>query len=455
MDDVFRTIEEESPAAVEALARLVRVPSVSAEGRGMLEAADCVEEQLRSLGAVTRRLGSPPVILGSINGSTGKRLLFYNHYDVQPVDPVAEWSGDPFELRREEGKLYGRGTADNKGDFVARIAAVRALQGARGGLPMGVTFVVEGDEEIGSPQLGGVVEDCGGELRAAGCIWESGNQTPTGAPVVTLGVKGLCYVQLECRGARRDLHSSQGTYIPNPAWRLVWALAGLKDLQERITIPGFADDIRGLTPAEREVLERIPTDDDSLLEELGIDGFLLGLRGTGRLLRHCGEPAANICGLSAGYTGPGLKTVLPATASAKLGFRLVPDQDPRDIVSKLERHLASTGFGDISVRLLSSEKPFRTSLDEPLARVAAETAREVYGCEPAINPSTGGTGPMDTLCGALDMPAVSVGVGYPFSGEHGPDEHIRARDFLAGTRHIALLVDRFAARLALADNLIG
>jgi acetylornithine deacetylase/succinyl-diaminopimelate desuccinylase-like protein len=452
MEDVFRHIEEHQQEAIDDLIRLCRMPSVSAEGRAIEETAKLVSEMLESLGFRTRiipKAGGHPVVYGELAGaSKEKTLLFYNHYDVQPAEPLDLWSSPPFEPVLRDDKFYARGACDNKGNIAARLAVIRAFQAVRGQVPLSLKFCIEGDEEIGSPGIEPFVEEQRQLLAADACLWEGGNVNWQGQPQITLGVKGLLYLELEAHGANRDAHSSYATVLPNPAWRLLWALATLKDSQENILIDGFYDRVRPASPQERAAVEAMPAEEAHRARSLGLDGFLKGVRGLDYRLRHLFEPTCNIAGLSSGYEGPGAKTVLPSQAVAKVDFRLVPDQDPEDVVEKLQRHLHQKGYGDVGVRRLAAERPARTPIDHPFVGLVCEAARQVYGQEPVLIPSMGGTGPLYPFVKTLSLPTADCGIGYPESRFHAPDENIRLADLLRSAKHIAAVLERFATEQA-------
>lgn len=451
MRDVWEHVERQVQQYVEELARLVRQPSIAAQGVGLEECAELVAVMLREAGAQVRVLrlpGAAPLVYGEFPGRSPKTVLVYEHYDVQPPEPLEEWESDPFEPEVREGRIYGRGVADTKGNLVARLCAVRALRQVRGELPVTVKFLVEGEEEIGSPNLRRYAEAYPDLFRADGCLWESGGKDHQDVPNLYVGVKGICYVELVAEGANRDLHSSMATIVPNPAWRMVWALATLKDASERVLIEGFYDDVEEPGPREMEWLHRIAAtrDDTALLQDLGLERFLLGLSGVELLKRHLYQPTCTICGLVAGYHGEGSKTVLPKVARAKLDFRLVPRQRAQDILDKLGAHLARHGFDDLKVIPMGLEDPARTPPDSEIVRVVAEAARQVYGKEPVIYPMMAATGPMDVVCARFGTPAVGTGVGYPGTNVHAPNENIRLRDYIDGIKHIALVLERFAGR---------
>jgi acetylornithine deacetylase/succinyl-diaminopimelate desuccinylase-like protein len=448
MQDVFRHIEKHRDEAVEQLVRLISMPSVSAQGSAIRETARAVQSMLEELGfeaEVVPKWGGNAVVLGQLAGASAKTILFYNHYDVQPAEPLDLWSSPPFEAAIRDGKIYGRGVSDNKGNIIARLAAIRALVAVRGRVPVNIKFCIEGDEEIGSPAIEPFVEKYADRLAADACIWEGSDVNWQGQLKITLGVKGILYVDLLAKGASHDAHSSYATVVPNPAWRLVWALASLKDADENILIDGFYDSVRPATAPERAAVEAMPSEEEHTAESFGLTGFVKGVRGLEYRLRHILEPICNIDGLSAGYEGGGPKTVIPCQASAKVDFRLVPDQTPDEILDKLRRHLDARGFADIEVRRLSAERPARTAIDDPFVEVVRETARQVYPAEPLVSPSMAGTGPLYPFVVTLGLPTADCGVGYPDSRIHAPDENIRLADFVRGAQHVAVILERFAA----------
>ena len=447
MQDIFDYIDQHATECVERLRALCRQPSIAAQNVGMAETAEMVVALLKQIGAEGQVLPTAgfPVVYGALPGASLKALSFYDHYDVQPPEPLELWHSEPFAAEVRDGRIWARGVADNKGNLVARICAVEAFQNVRGELPLNVKFIVEGEEEIGSPNLPAFAEAHAGLLAADGCIWEAGYKDTQGRPEIYLGVKGILYVELRTSGANIDLHSSWASVVPNPVWRLIWALNSLKDSAERILIPGFYDPVREPTPAELEALERMGFDEAGQLTQLDLPQVLGGLRGAPLLVKHIFQPTCNVCGISGGYEGPGSKTVLPNRAMAKLDFRLVPDQDPHQVYEQLRGHLDAQGFGDIEIEVLGPEYPARTAMDDPLVDVVVETARDVYGVEPVVYPLTPGTGPMFELCQKFGIPAVSTGVGNAESNNHAPNENIVIEDFIQGIKHIAKIMASFGA----------
>ncbi|MBI4301966.1 MAG: M20/M25/M40 family metallo-hydrolase [Chloroflexi bacterium] len=447
MKKIFDYIDNHFSETVADLIRLCSQPGISAQGIGVEESARLVTAMLQESGIATQVLlppgGNCPLVYGELAGDSPNTLLFYNHYDVQPPEPLELWTSPPFEPALYNGHLRARGAADNKGNIIARLAAIKALLAIKGSLPVTIKFCIEGDEEIGSPHLAAFVREHRPLLRADGCLWEGAGVNWQGQPTLVLGLKGILYVELEAQGASRDVHSSLATIVPNPAWQLVWALNTLKDPQDNILIEGFYDDVRPPTSAEVDAARSLPSEEAELQQSLGLNRFVNGLTGTALTLHHLFQPTVNICGLYAGYIGEGSKTVLPAVAKAKLDFRLVPQQRPEDILSKLRRHLDKHGFTDIALsQAVEGEEPARTPLDAPLVQMVKEAARQVYPMEPVIFPTMVASGPMACFTQTLGIPTVGIGVEYPDCRMHAPDENIRLADLALGVKHLAALMER-------------
>jgi len=442
---IDRHVAQHLEGWLEELKLLCRQPSVSARHEGVVECAALVAERLRSRGfqaeAVPNGAGHP-VVLGA-GGQGPKTLLFYNHYDVQPPEPLELWESPPFEPALRDGCLFARGAKDDKGELVARLAALDTLQAVTGSLPCRVSFLVEGEEEIGSPNLPAFVEKYQDQLRTDGAIWEEGGVDEDGSPLVSLGARGLLYVELSLHSISRDGHSGGANLLPNAAWRLIWAIASLKGPDEKIRIPGFYDRVRPPTQRQEAMVDALPSPEKSVKEQFGLDSLLLGV--SGRDVRRAPFlPTCNVAGFGSGYQGEGSKTIVPARALAKLDFRLVPDQDPLDVLEKLRAHLARQGFGDVGIEVLGAERPGMVDPDAPLVRLAMETGQEVYGKPARLIPLNGGTTPM-YLFTEKGVPVVAPGVGFHNANRaHSPNEFVRVADFERAVRHLARLVLRFA-----------
>lgn len=446
MREIIAYVEDHRQETIARLQAFCRQPSIAAQGLGMAEMAEMVGRTVQELGGQAELVPTAgyPVVLGRFEGAGPKTLMFYNHYDVQPPDPLDQWESPPFAAEIRDGQLYARGVADNKGNLVARLAAVEAWLAVRGKLPLNVLFVAEGEEEIGSPNLGRFAQENRAKLQADGCIWEAGYKNSRGRLEIALGAKGILAVDLRLRTLGRDLHSANAAVAGSPAWQLLWALNSLKGPDEQIRIPGFYDDVRLPDERDRAMLTAWDFDEAGELAEFGAEHFLLGLTGEALKERFLFQPTCNICGFHSGYGGPGVKTVLPAEATAKLDFRLVPDQDPYDILAKLHRYLDAGGFAEIEIEVESPEFPARTNPDDPLVGAVVAAARRVYGTDPAVTPMMAGTGPMYELCQRWGLPAVGSGVGWVSSRSHSPNENIRLDDLVEGIKHIACLLEEFS-----------
>jgi acetylornithine deacetylase/succinyl-diaminopimelate desuccinylase-like protein len=444
---VDRYIEEHLNDSLAELSRLCAQPSVSAQMLGIHECAGLVADMLRRRGFRVEIIatGGSPVVYGEADGDSAKTLLFYNHYDVQPPEPLELWTTPPFQPAIRDGKMYARGVSDDKGHIQCRLAALDALKAVRGSYPCRIKFVIEGEEETSSVHLEEFVIHNAEKLKAEACVWEFGGVNHEGRPVEHLGLRGICYVELRVKTGTLDAHSGLGGSIfPNAAWRLVWALNTLKDRDERIRIPGFYDNVKPPSAQDLELIANLPDDSQDLINRYGLKGFLKGMTGGPALRREeVFVPTCTICGLTSGYQGPGSKTVLPAEASAKVDFRLVPDQRPQEILEKLRQHLDAEGFPDVEVNYLGGEAPGRTDLNDPFVALTVDAAREAYSSEPVVAPMVGGSGPNFVFLDTLKVPIVTAGVGYPGSQAHAPNENMVIENFVQGVKHTARIVEKF------------
>ena len=444
---VDRYLEDHLNQSIEELSRLCAQPSVAAQNLGLREAAQMVAEMLLRRGFAVQIIetGGAPVVFGERRGKSDKTLLFYNHYDVQPAEPLELWHTPPFEPSLRDGHLYARGVSDDKGHLVSRLFAIDALLDEDGELPCNVKFVVEGEEEISSVHLPGFVHDHRALLAADACVWEFGGVDHREVPMQYLGLRGICYVELSVETANQDVHSGLGGSIfPNAAWRLVWALNTLKGPDERIRIPNYYDDVVPPTARDRELMDALPEVAGEYKQRYGLDHFLKGLTGGAEMrIAEVFEPTCTICGLTSGYQGAGSKTVLPARASAKVDFRLVPNQTPERTLELLRAHLDAEGFSDVQINFLGGEAPARTDPDHPFVKLVVDSAADIYGAPMEMVPMIGGSGPNHAFVEYLKVPVVTAGIGHPGSGAHAPNENIRLDLYVKGARHIARILKEF------------
>ena len=447
-DMIDSYLEKNLDRSIAELSRLVAQPSVGAQNLGMKECAALVGEMLKARGFDVRIMDTQgaPVVYGERKGRSDKTLLIYNHYDVQPPEPLELWETPPFEPSLRNGKLYGRGVSDDKGHIVSRLHAIDALLDAGGELPCTIKFIIEGEEETASVNLYKFVVDNQALLKSDACMWEFGGVDHTNTPVQYLGLRGICYVELSIDLLSTDVHSGLGGSIfPNAAWRLVWALNTLKGLDERILIPGFYDNIKKPTARDVELLSALDDPTEDYKSRYGVPYFIKGLTGGVELkVEEIFSPTCTICGLTSGYQGPGSKTVLPARASAKVDFRLIPDQDPADILRKLRAHLDAQGFTDVQITDLGGDAPARTDPDDPFVQLVARLAEEVYKMPMKLIPMSGGSGPNHPFVHVLGLPVATAGLGYPDTKAHAPNENIRVDLYLKHARHMARLITEFA-----------
>jgi acetylornithine deacetylase/succinyl-diaminopimelate desuccinylase-like protein len=442
-------LETHLDQSLDELSALVAQPSVAAQNLGMEPCARLVAQMLERRGFAVEMLptGGAPAVYAERAGKSERTLLIYNHYDVQPAEPLELWTSPPFEPARRDGKLFGRGVSDDKGHLVSRLHAIDALLEARGNLPCRVKFLIEGEEEIGSVHLPALIHRERARLAADACLWEFGSVDHREVPMLFAGLRGICYVQLSVKTANLDIHSGLGGSIfHNAAWRLTWALASIKGPDERIRIPGYYDSVRRPTARDLELMAAIPDLAGEYRRRYGLTSFLRGTAGGAELhAQEVFEPTCTICGLTSGYQGPGSKTVLPALASAKVDFRLVPDQTPEEVVRGLRAHLDAGGFGDVEIELLGGEPAGRTDPDDPFIALVARTAEPVYGMPMQVVPMIGGSGPNHAFIHELGVPVACAGIGHPDTRAHAPDENLRIDLYLKHSRHVVRLMEAFGA----------
>jgi acetylornithine deacetylase/succinyl-diaminopimelate desuccinylase-like protein len=453
--EIERHVRANLPRYVEALRDLCRWPSISAENRQLPDTAAAVREIFGRFGIAADVLPTTPegapTVLARLPGTSQRRLLLYNHYDVQPVDPLDQWTTPPFEPTERDGRLFARGVADDKGDFLVRLAAVDALRAVGGDLPLPITFILDGQEEIDGPAIGDFMAANADLLACDLAFGEAGHVGPDGRPEIILGVKGILYVELEARGPAYgpvvDAHSSAAPVVENPAWVLVRALSTLRDPDTgRVLIDGFHDAIQPWSEADRAALAPIAqTAEASLRKGYGVERFIDGVTGADLARRYYEEPTCTIAGFHSGYGGPGLKTIVPASATVKLDFRLVPDQRPEDILVLLRAHLQRHGFGDIIVRpITTTVAPIRTPMDDPMVLRVAAITRDWYGVEPVLVPINPGTQIFEPFRSALHAPAMFGGVRPSGGNAHAPNEYIELDSLVPSICFTAHLFRRLA-----------
>lgn len=445
MQAFFNYLDSHHDQFLDELKRYLRQPSVAAQNLGMTEMAQLAKERLEARGFNVRILptSGQPVVYGEL-GDGPRTLLIYDHYDVQPAEPLDLWASPAFEPTVRDGNLYARGVADNKGDQMCRMQAIEAWLATMGKLPLKIKWVIEGEEEIGSPNLEAFAHQYADLLKADGCLWETGGFNELDQFSLWLGLKGIAYFELRLKTMETDAHSGNATMLPNPAWRLVWALGTLKGPDNRITLDGYWAHVVPPTAGELALLEKIPFDVEKIKSTYGAKAFINNMGPAAAKRAHYFDPTLTICGFDSGYTGEGTKTVLPKEAKVKLDFRLVPNLTPDIVHDLLRQHLNWRGFGDIEIVRFAGEHNSRSRADAPVVRAAIAAARTVYGVDPVIYPLMPGSGPMYPLSDMLGIPAVLAGLSHHGSRAHAPNEHIRLKDYWQGQKFIGQFIKAFA-----------
>jgi acetylornithine deacetylase/succinyl-diaminopimelate desuccinylase-like protein len=442
-------VKDNLNAFAQDVIKLASQPSVSARKEGIEECAALVESMLKEIGASTRVLrieGVAPLIYGELRSTrSSKTILFYNHYDVQPEEPLELWKSPPFKPEVRDGRIYGRGVSDDKGELVSRLKVVESYVKTAGEPPCNVKFCFEGEEEVGSVHLDEYVSKNSGMFAADAVVWEYGECDPEDRPIVSLGVKGMIYLEFVLQSLSQDAHSSYAAALPSAPWRLVRMLNLLKDENERILVPGWYDGVEPLSEEEMAVLDGQPFDAEALRKTYGARGLLGSMTGGQAKKALVQRPTGNIAGIWAGYQGPGSKTVLPKEIHCKMDFRLVPEQDPEDLLKKLRKYLDRNGFSDVRIELESMEPAARTPHTHPFAQSAIRAARQVYGKEPVVRLSSPGTGPLYVFTRRYKMPSVDMGVSSEDGAIHAPNENLRLDLLEKGMLWIAETMERFSA----------
>jgi len=450
--DVFNQyIEQNRERFLNEFGQFIGQVSVAADGRGVTQMAELVAVRLKKLGASVTVYKTPgsPLVYGEIGPKDAPRtLLIYNHYDVQPEDPLELWETPPYEMVIKDGQIFGRGTSDDKGELLSRIQAIETWMATQGDLPIRIKWVVEGEEESGSSHLEEWVRAHRDMLiEADGVLWEGGGYDEAGRPMFGLGCKGIAYFELRLKGPSHDLHSSVAPMVVNPAWRLVWALSTLKDQNDNITLDGYMDHVAPLTEEDWARIDAVPMEFDAMRERWGVREWLKGLNDSDARRRYIAEPTITICGINSGYTGDGSKTVLPAEAMAKLDFRLVPNLTPQIAQDLLRQHLDRRGFTDIEIIWHGGEGPAASPVNSLVERASREASRETWGKEPIMYPWFPGSGPMYSMSVLLNhRPVIFAGTTWhPNAKAHSPNENIYVKDYFDSMRFTASFIERFAA----------
>ena len=453
MDNVIDFINVNRDRYLDELKALLAIPSISAlpqHAADVKRCADWCADEMRRIGLQNVRLiDTPgnPVVYGDWLGADGApTILFYGHYDVQPVDPLELWESPPFEATIRDGEIYARGSADDKGQVFMHFKAIEAHLKQNGKLPVNIKIILEGEEEVGSAHLDDFIRAHKGELAADVVVISDSPMFDRGVPSMCYGLRGLVYFQIDLRGSKTDLHSgSFGGAVANPAMVLAQVLAQMKDRGGRIKIPGFYDDVVPLTDEERKAWQSLPFNEKKYRKDFGIPK-LFGETGYSTLERTWARPTFEINGLLSGFTGEGAKTVLPAVAMAKVSMRLVPNQHPDRIAKLFEDHVTKLAPKTVELKItrMHGGKPWMTSYANPFVQAAARAIERGFGKAPVLTREGGSIPVVSTFQEELGLPSVLFGVGLPDENAHAPNEKLDVDNFHNGIIASSMLYQEIA-----------
>ena len=441
MNNVIDFINVNRERYLDELKAFLAIPSISALPEHSGDVRRCAEwcvEEMRRIGLQNVRLiDTPgnPVVYGDWLGAAGApTILFYGHYDVQPVDPLNLWHSPPFEATIRDGEIYARGSADDKGQVFMHLKAVEAHLKQNHRLPVNIKFMLEGEEEVGSEHLDDFVRSHKSELSADVVVISDSPMFARGVPSICYGLRGLVYFQIDLRGSSTDLHSgSFGGAVANPAFVLAQMIAQMKDRGGHVKIPNFYDDVKPLQEEERNAWASLPFNEKTYRKDFGIPK-VFGETGFTTLERTWARPTLEINGLLSGFTGEGAKTVLPAVAMAKISMRLVPDQDPNKIAGLFEDYVKKIAPKTVNVKVtrMQGGKPWMTSFDNNYVQAAGRAIEKGFGRSPIFTREGGSIPVVSTFQEELGLPSVLFGVGLPDENAHAPNEKLDVTNFHNG-----------------------
>jgi acetylornithine deacetylase/succinyl-diaminopimelate desuccinylase-like protein len=453
MDNVIDLINVNRDHYLEELKAFLAIPSISAlpqHAADVKRCADWCADEMRRIGLQNVRLISTPgnpFVYGEWLGAPGApTILFYGHYDVQPVDPLELWESPPFEATIRDGEIYARGSADDKGQVFMHFKAIEAHLKQSGTLPVNMKIILEGEEEVGSVNLDNFIRDHKADLGADVVVISDSPMFARGVPSICYGLRGLVYFQIDLRGSSTDLHSgSFGGAVANPAFVLSQMLSQMKDRGGRIKVPGFYDDVVPLSEEERKAWASLPFNERKFKKDFGIPK-VTGETGYTTLERTWARPTFEINGLLSGFTGEGAKTVLPAVAMAKVSMRLVPNQHPDKIAELFEAYVKDIAPGTVELKItrMHGGKPWMTSYDNPFVQAAGRAIEKGFGRKPVFTREGGSIPVVSTFQEELGLPSVLFGVGLPDENAHAPNEKLDVANFHGGIISSAILYEEIA-----------
>lgn len=453
VDDVVHLLDSSYDRSRSELFEFLAIPSVSARGEHRADtarAAGWLASTLQAIGFGTNLVATPghPLVWAEWHraGSTSPTVLLYGHYDVQPAEPLDLWESPPFEPAVRDGRIYARGATDDKGQLFAHVKALEAWLTVYGRLPVNVTVLIEGEEEIGSPHISGFVRAQADRLRCDGVVISDGPMIAPGVPTIEMSLRGNVSLEVETIGPRGDLHSGEyGGTVANPAVALCRIIASLQDRDGRITVDGFYSDVREWTAAERQALLDVPFSEEHFAEETGVPA-VRGEAGYLTLERRWMRPAFDVTGIVSGYTAEGAKSVLPARAVAKLSFRLVSDQEPDQIYKRVEAHVMNAAGPGLRVTVtpLGTASPWRTDRDNPVVNAGRRALARVFRREPVFVGGGGSIPVVADFARILGAPVLLAGFGLPGENAHAPNEWLSEDNFRKGMHASAVLWEALA-----------
>jgi acetylornithine deacetylase/succinyl-diaminopimelate desuccinylase-like protein len=453
MDNVIDFINVNRERYLEELKALLAIPSISAlpqHAGDVKRCADWCVDEMRRIGLENVRLietpGNPVVYGDWLGAPDAPTILFYGHYDVQPVDPLELWESPPFEATIRDGEIYARGSADDKGQVFMHFKAVEAHLKQNGRLPVNIKFILEGEEEVGSVNLDDFIRAHKDDLNADVVVISDSGMFARGVPSICYGLRGLVYFQLDLRGSSTDLHSgSFGGAVANPGFVLAQMLAQMKDRGGHVRIPGFYDDVAPLMDEERQAWASLPFNEKQYKKDFGIPK-LHGESDYTTLERTWARPTFEVNGLLSGFTGEGAKTVLPAVAMAKVSMRLVPNQNPDTIAQLFEAYAKKVAPKTVELRItrMHGGKPWMTSYDNPFVQAAGRAIERGFGKKPVFTREGGSIPVVSTFQEELGLPSVLFGVGLPDENAHAPNEKLDVGNFHGGIISAAILYEEIA-----------
>lgn len=451
-------VQEHRADLLDELKEFLRIPSISTlpEHQGDIQrAAQFVADALKRAGMENVQIiptRNHPLVYADCLHAPGKpTVLCYGHYDVQPPDPLELWTNPPFEPTLRDGNLYARGSSDDKGQMYMHIKAVEALQAVHGKLPINVKFLIEGEEEIGGASIAKYIAENGSKLKSDVALVSDTALYADGLPTLCIGLRGLVYMEVEATGPSRDLHSGlYGGAAPNAVWGLIELLSKCKDATGRILIPGFYDQVVDPAPEEKQSWEHLPFDQDKFLKAEVGSTALVGESGRTVLERVWSRPTLEVHGIAGGFTAAGQKTVIPAKATAKVSFRMVPNQNPDECIQAFGRFLQDHAPAGIQVELkvLGASPALVVDPNHPAIETAARAFSEMLG-QPTVFTRSGGSIPVvGDFAKHLGIPTILMGFGLPDDGLHSPNEKYRLENYYIGIMTIAHFFEAYGARSA-------